>query len=126
MEDAAERSGVKAGDTALVGGSAPIGLLTAAVLKGMGVTTIVSELTQARKERATSSGVADHVLDPSQENVPARVLELTGGTGADGAFECAGVNTVLDTMLDAVRPGQWWCTRRSGARRPPWTCRSWC
>jgi (R,R)-butanediol dehydrogenase/meso-butanediol dehydrogenase/diacetyl reductase len=25
--------------------------------------------------------VADHVLDPSQEDVPARVLELTGGTG---------------------------------------------
>jgi (R,R)-butanediol dehydrogenase/meso-butanediol dehydrogenase/diacetyl reductase len=43
-------SGVKAGDTALVGGSGPIGLLTAAVLKGMGVTTIISELTTARKE----------------------------------------------------------------------------
>jgi (R,R)-butanediol dehydrogenase / meso-butanediol dehydrogenase / diacetyl reductase len=102
---AVERSGVKAGDTALVGGSGPIGLLTAAVLKGMGVTTIVSELSQARKEKATSSGVADHVLDPSREDVPARVLELTGGTGADVAFECAGVNAVLDTMLDAVRPG---------------------
>ncbi len=102
---AVERSGVKAGDVALVGGSGPIGLLTAAVLKGMGVTTIISELTQARKEKATSSGVADHVLDPSREDVPARVRELTGGTGADVAFECAGVNAVLDTMLDAVRPG---------------------
>lgn len=102
---AVARSGVKAGDTALVGGSGPIGLLTAAVLKGMGVTTIISELTQARKEKATSSGVADHVLDPSKEDVPARVRELTSGAGADVAFECAGVNAVLDTMLDAVRPG---------------------
>ena len=102
---AVARSGVKAGDTALVGGSGPIGLLTAAVLKGRGVTTIVSELTQARKEKATSSGVADHVLDPSQENVPALVLELTGDKGADVAFECAGVNAVLDTMMEAVRPG---------------------
>jgi (R,R)-butanediol dehydrogenase/meso-butanediol dehydrogenase/diacetyl reductase len=102
---AVARSGAKAGDVALVGGSGPIGLLTAAVLRGMGVTTIISELTQARKEKAVSSGVADHVLDPSQEDVPARVLELTGGTGADVAFECAGVNAVLDTMLDAVRPG---------------------
>lgn len=101
---AVARSGVKAGDTALVGGSGPIGLLTAAVLKGMGVTTIISELTQARKEKATSSGVADHVLDPSKEDVPERVRELTGGTGADVAFECAGVNAVLDTMLDSVRP----------------------
>ena len=72
-----------------MGGSGPVGLLTAAVLKGMGVTTIVSELTQARKEKATSRGVADHVLDPSQEDVPARVRELTGGAGADVAFECA-------------------------------------
>jgi (R,R)-butanediol dehydrogenase/meso-butanediol dehydrogenase/diacetyl reductase len=102
---AVARSGVKSGDTALVGGSGPIGLLTAAVLKGMGVTTIISELTQARKEKATSSGVADHVLDPSKEDVPARVRELTGGPRADAAFECAGVNAVLDTMLDAVRPG---------------------
>lgn len=102
---AVARSGAKSGDVALVGASGPIGLLTAAVLKGMGVTTIISELTAARKEKAISSGVADHVLDPSQENVPARVLELTGGTGADVAFECAGVNAVLDTMLDAVRPG---------------------
>lgn len=31
--------------------------------------------------------------------------ELTGGAGADVAFECAGANAVLDTMLDAVRPG---------------------
>ncbi|QDG64414.1 2,3-butanediol dehydrogenase [Pseudarthrobacter sp. NIBRBAC000502771] len=102
---AVARSGVKAGDTALVGGSGPIGLLTAAVLKGMGVTTIISELSQARKEKATSSGVANHVLDPSKEDVPARVRELTGGAGADVAFECAGVNAVLDTMLDAVRHG---------------------
>jgi (R,R)-butanediol dehydrogenase/meso-butanediol dehydrogenase/diacetyl reductase len=123
---AVARSGAKAGDVALVGGSGPIGLLTAAVLKGMGVTTIISELTQARKEKAVSSRVADHVLDPSQEDVPARVLELTGGTGADVAFECAGVNAVLDTMLDAVRPGEWWSTCPSGARPPPWTCRSWC
>ena len=53
---AVARSGAKAGDVALVGGSGPIGLLTAAVLKGMGVTTIISELTQARKERRAPAG----------------------------------------------------------------------
>ena len=36
------RSDVKAGDVAVVGGAGPIGLLTAAVLKGLGVTTIVT------------------------------------------------------------------------------------
>lgn len=30
--------------------------------------------------------------------------ELTGGTRADVTFECAGLNAVIDTVLDAVRP----------------------
>ncbi|TFC86465.1 2,3-butanediol dehydrogenase [Cryobacterium sp. TMT3-29-2] len=98
------RSGAKAGDVALIGGAGPIGLLTAAILKGIGVTTIVSELSVARKEKSLSSGAADYVVDPTTENVKARVLELTDGVGVDVAFECAGVNIVLDTLLDALRP----------------------
>jgi (R,R)-butanediol dehydrogenase / meso-butanediol dehydrogenase / diacetyl reductase len=101
---AVSRSGLSAGSVAVVGGAGPIGLLTSAVLKGLGITTIVTELSAARKEKAASSGVADHVIDPSQEDVKARVLELTAGEGADAAFECAGVNVVLDSMLDVVRP----------------------
>jgi (R,R)-butanediol dehydrogenase/meso-butanediol dehydrogenase/diacetyl reductase len=100
---AVSRSGLRAGDVAVVGGAGPIGLLTAAVLKGLGVTTIVTELSAARKDKAVSSGVADHLLDPSTDDVKARVLELTGGAGADAAFECAGVNAVLETMLDVVK-----------------------
>jgi (R,R)-butanediol dehydrogenase/meso-butanediol dehydrogenase/diacetyl reductase len=96
------RSGVEAGDVAVVGGAGPIGLLTVAVLKGLGVTTIVTALSAARKDKAVSSGVADHLLDPSSDDVRARVLELTEELGADAAFECAGVNAVLDTMLDVV------------------------
>jgi (R,R)-butanediol dehydrogenase/meso-butanediol dehydrogenase/diacetyl reductase len=98
------RSGVQAGDVAVVGWAGPIGLLTAAVLKGIGATTIVTELSAARKEKAVSSGVADHLLDPSSDDVKARVLELANGLGADAAFECAGVNAVLDTMPDVVKP----------------------
>jgi (R,R)-butanediol dehydrogenase/meso-butanediol dehydrogenase/diacetyl reductase len=101
---AVARSGLNAGDVAVVGGAGPIGLLTAAVLKGLEITTIVTELSAARKEKAVSSGVADHVIDPSEQDVKARVLELTDGGGADATFECAGVNAVLDTMLDVVKP----------------------
>ena len=99
------RSGAKAGDTALIGGAGPIGLLLAAVLKAEGVTVLMTELSQARKEKATSTGVADHVLDPSQVDVAAKVRELTDGRGVDVAFECSSVNVVLDTLLDATRPG---------------------
>ena len=98
------RSGAKAGDVALVGGAGPIGLLLAAVLKAEGLTVIISELSEARKAKALSTGVADHVIDPSQEDVVARVMELTGGVGADVCFECTSVNAVLNQLFDAVRP----------------------
>jgi (R,R)-butanediol dehydrogenase/meso-butanediol dehydrogenase/diacetyl reductase len=99
------RSGAQAGETALVGGAGPIGLLLAAVLRAKGLRVIVSELSEARKAKALTTGVADYVLDPSQEDVVARVLELTDGKGADVCFECTSVNAVLDQLLDAVRPG---------------------
>lgn len=99
------RSGAKAGDVALVGGAGPIGLLLSAVLKAEGLTVIVSELSEARKAKALSTGVADHVLDPSKDDVTAAVLEITGGLGADVCFECSSVNAVLDQLLVAVKPG---------------------
>jgi (R,R)-butanediol dehydrogenase/meso-butanediol dehydrogenase/diacetyl reductase len=98
------RSGAKAGDIALIGGAGPIGLLVAAVLKAIGVTVIISELSDARKEKARSTGVADHVVDPSSENLIDRVQEITGGVGADVCFECTSVNVVLNQLFEAVRP----------------------
>lgn len=101
---AVQRSGVRAGQSALVSGAGPIGLLTAAVLKGLGVTVIVSELAEARKEMARTTGVADHIVDPSQEDVVERLREITG-EGPDVGFDAAGVNATINTLLNAVRPG---------------------
>lgn len=99
-----ERSGAGAGDFALVGGAGPIGLLTAAVLTAKGLTVAVTELSPLRRQKALDSGVAQHVFDPSQQDVVAEVRRLTQGRGADVAFEATSVNVVLDTLLDAVRP----------------------
>lgn len=101
---AVERSGVKTGDVALVGGAGPIGLLTAAVLKAQGVTVAISELSPLRREKALEAGVADYALDPSQVDVAEEVRKITDGKGADVAFECSSVQAVLDTLMDALRP----------------------
>jgi (R,R)-butanediol dehydrogenase/meso-butanediol dehydrogenase/diacetyl reductase len=98
------RSGAKAGDVAFIAGAGPIGLLLAAVLKAEGLTVIISELSGARKAKARETGVADHVLDPSAEDVVERVREITGGVGADVCFECSSVNAALDQLFDAVKP----------------------
>lgn len=89
---------VKAGDVAVVGGAGPIGLLTAAVLKAFGVTTIVSEVSQIRRDIAAKLGVGDHIIDPTQTDLVAKVYELTGGAGANVAFDCAGVQPVFDAL----------------------------
>ena len=99
------RSGAAAGQTAIVGGAGPIGLLTAAVLKAEGLTVYISELSDARKAMARKTGVADEVFDPRDGDIAEKVRERTGGRGADVGFECSSVPVVLDMLLDAVRPG---------------------
>lgn len=99
------RSGAGEGDVAIVGGAGPIGLLTAGVLKASGLTVYISELSEARKEMARTTGVADEVFDPREVDVAAKVKELTGGKGADVGFECSSVPVVLDMLIDAVKPG---------------------
>ena len=98
------RSGAKAGDVAVIGGARPIDLLTAAILQPIGATTIGSEVSAARKDKAGWSVVADPVLDPTTDDMVARVLQITNGIGADAAFECARIDAVLDMLLNTLRP----------------------
>ncbi|PFG19972.1 2,3-butanediol dehydrogenase [Serinibacter salmoneus] len=98
-----KRSGGKAGDVALITGAGPIGLLTAAVLKAEGITVAISEPSPLRRSKALETGVADHVFDPREVDVVAKVRELTG-RGADIAFECTSVQPALDTLFEAVKP----------------------
>ncbi|PXA79426.1 2,3-butanediol dehydrogenase [Auritidibacter sp. NML120636] len=98
------KSQAQSGDIALIGGAGPIGVLTTAVLKAEGITTIVSEPSDLRRNRAEESGVADYVLDPRNDDVVEEVLKITDGRGVDVGFECSSVPVVLDTLIEAVRP----------------------
>jgi len=98
-------SGARPDHTALVFGAGPIGLVTTAVLKAVGVERVVSvEPAAIRKEKAAVAG-ADHVLDPREADVVEAVQELTSGRGADVAFECAGIDQVLATAIRSTRAG---------------------
>lgn len=100
-----KHAGVAAGQTAVVGGAGPIGLLVAAVLKAKGLTTIVSEVSATRREKALSSGVADAVVDPAHEDLRAVVAGRTRGAGADVAFDAAGVAVVVGQLLGVLGAG---------------------
>ena len=100
-----KHAGVNAGQTAVIGGGGPIGLLVAAVLNAKGVKTIVSEVSDARREKALSSGVADAVVDPANDDLRAVVFKRTEGAGAELAFDAAGVPVVVTQLLDVLGAG---------------------
>lgn len=91
--------------TALVFGAGPIGLVTAASLRAVGVEEVlVVEPAAVRKEKATAAG-ATEVIDPTQADVVEAVMEQTKGRGADVSFECAGIDAVLASAIQATRVG---------------------
>ncbi|HZQ36392.1 MAG TPA: alcohol dehydrogenase catalytic domain-containing protein [Dehalococcoidia bacterium] len=102
---AVNRAAPRPDETALVTGAGPIGQLTILALRQAGVERIIiSEPAAGRRERARKLGVAG-ALDPSSENVGAVLKELTGGRGADLAFECVGIAASLDSCFAATRRG---------------------
>ena len=99
------RSGVQAGQTAVVVGAGPIGLFVTAILRAIGVETVYNvEISAIRKAKAEASG-STLVLDPTQEDVVAKIHELTGGRGVDVAFEAVGASPALQTAIDVTKSG---------------------
>ena len=100
---AVRRSAVKLGDTVAVLGAGPIGMLVVQAARGAGATRIlVSEPAPARAEAVRALG-ADAVINPLEEDVVERLVELTDGIGADVIFDCAGLKDTLNQAFDATR-----------------------
>ena len=93
----------KKGDAVLILGGGPIGLAVIQTLKARGAEKIiVSEVAPGRKEFAKKFG-AHYVLDPTKDDVVARVREICDGQGAHVAFDAAGVQAGLDQAIQAIR-----------------------
>lgn len=95
------RAGVQPGQSALVLGAGPIGLMYALLFKAAGARPlIVSEPSSFRAKWARELG-ADVVLDPREVNLGEAVRELTEGRGADVAVDSVGV--LLADAIASVR-----------------------
>ena len=94
-------SKMRLGDSALVIGSGPIGLLTqqCASLSGAG-RLYISETNAVRRNVALSLG-ATEVFDPSAVNLVGEIVNRTE-IGVDVVFECAGAAPTLQEALEAV------------------------
>jgi 2-desacetyl-2-hydroxyethyl bacteriochlorophyllide A dehydrogenase len=101
---AVDVSGIEAGQSALVTGAGPIGLLVTEVLKERGVKPIiVSEPSEPRRRLAAKLG-PDHVVDPSVASL-ADLVHSETGLGVHVVFECTGVPDAANHALGLLRPG---------------------
>jgi L-iditol 2-dehydrogenase len=105
VQPVAELTLARLGETALVSGPGPIGLLALRLLVSQGIRTIVTGAPGDvdRMEAARRFGVAE-VVNVGERNLAEAVRELTGGVGADVAYECAGHPSSVRGCLESLRP----------------------
>ena len=96
---AVERGGVSAGDTVVVVGGGPVGLMAVLCAVGVAVRVIALDGVPTRRELAARLGA----VAAAPEEAAAVVADATDGLGADVVIEAAGSAGALDASLKLVR-----------------------
>jgi threonine 3-dehydrogenase len=98
-------AGPIAGQTVLVTGCGPIGLMSIAVAKACGSSTVfATETNEQRRAMATKMG-ADVVLNPAEIDAVARITAETNETGVDVLLEMSGNATAIQQGFRSLRAG---------------------
>jgi threonine dehydrogenase-like Zn-dependent dehydrogenase len=104
----AEGAAFAAGDTVVVIGCGPVGLLCVVAARWLGAGTVVAvDSIGYRLDKAAALGatVVDLGRAPGEAALQPLLAELTDGRGADAALEAVGSAAALDLALRVVRPG---------------------
>lgn len=101
---AVEKARVAAGETAVVMGLGPIGLLLAMLAKLEGATVIGSDPKPERRAKGVALGV-DVALDPRQGRLAEEIGSQTEGRGADVVLVAVPIPAALKEALSLARPG---------------------
>jgi (R,R)-butanediol dehydrogenase/meso-butanediol dehydrogenase/diacetyl reductase len=102
---ALRRTPVRVGESVVVLGAGPIGLLALQLAQvAGGGCVVVIEPEPSRAALARSLG-ASEVLAPDLADLEARLRKLCGPAGPDLVLECAGVPTTIQHSVDLVRRG---------------------
>src|SRR5258708_5328270 len=96
---------LQAGETVLVIGQGPIGLILATLAKRAGTRVITSDLYPARLTMANSFGLK-LTIDASKAHARQTVPHMTAGRGADAGILAVGGNGPIRPPLDATP--SWW------------------
>jgi L-iditol 2-dehydrogenase len=100
-----ELGGLVAGESVVVIGPGPIGLLAVAVAKALGAEPVI--LTGTRNARLAIGKAlgADRVINIAEEDAVTVVKQLTGGIGADYVVECAGTEATINQAIHMANRG---------------------
>lgn len=94
---------VSSGDFVIItAASSSVGLAAIQIVKAQGGTSIATTRTSAKKDQLLALG-ADHVIVTEEEDLAARVREITGGKGARIVFDPVGgdyINTLAQATAD--------------------------
>jgi L-iditol 2-dehydrogenase len=99
-----ERLALEPGETVLVIGQGPIGIILSLLAKRAGTSVITSDLYEARLRISERFGLK-HAINAAQSDVVAETRRRTENRGADVSILAVGGNALIRTGMDAVRPG---------------------
>src|SRR6202048_5140674 len=101
-----ELGGLVAGESVVVTGPGPIGLLGVAVAKALGASPVTLTGTRDNRLKIGRELGADHVVNVRNEpDVVAAVKKLNGGRGVDYVVECAGGPNSVNEAIRMVNRG---------------------
>src|SRR5437588_1713779 len=100
-----ELGGLVAGESVVVIGPGPIGLLAVAVAKALGASPVILTGTRDARLAIGKELGADRVINVARADAVDVVKALTGGVGADYVVECAGTESTVDEAIRLTSRG---------------------
>src|SRR3954462_2288160 len=100
-----ELGGLVAGESVVVIGPGPIGLLAVAVAKAIGASPVILTGTRNKRLAIGRELGADRTINVGRENAVEIVKQLTGGVGADYVVECAGTEATVNEAIHMTSRG---------------------
>ena len=100
-----ELGGLVAGESVVVIGPGPIGLLAVAVAKALGASPVILTGTRNKRLAIGQQLGADRVVNINDEDAVEVVRQLTGGIGADYVVECAGTEATINQAIHMTNRG---------------------
>jgi L-iditol 2-dehydrogenase len=91
-----ELGGLVAGESVVVIGPGPIGLLGVAVAKALGAYPVILTGTRDARLQVGRELGADHAINVTKENAVEAVRRLNGGKGVDYVIECSGAPDAIN------------------------------